>query len=205
MPQVLRPMITVAPATHSFGTVHTERSVHATLFLGNPTPVDAEWSLAHVPAPPPKHRVPSSKTSGTLTTLERSAWQGASDGVITKYSGEQFSKPETGRQIRRTSRGGPLAVQTTAGAVEARHDDEVAPDEALPVVVPKTAAAAAAVLVDDPSVFDFGERGGVAPGVKLPLESSAACLPQDWNRLDVRATLCTRDKEIHTHTHTQYH
>lgn len=40
--------------------------------------------------------------------------------------------------------------------------------------------------VDDPSVFEFGERRGVAAGVKLPLRSSAACLPEDWNRFDVR-------------------
>ncbi|CAN0155425.1 unnamed protein product, partial [Hapterophycus canaliculatus] len=54
--EVLRPMITVAPATHDFGTIHTEREGNATLFLGNPTFADAEWSLAHIPAPPPKKR-----------------------------------------------------------------------------------------------------------------------------------------------------
>lgn len=52
---------------------------------------------------------------------------------------------------------------------------------------PKSAAGKTAIdVADDPSVFVFGHEAGVAPGVKLPLASSAACLPEDWNRLEVR-------------------
>lgn len=48
------------------------------------------------------------------------------------------------------------------------------------------AVTAEAVVVDDATVFRFNEVSGVAPGVKLPLSSSAACLPEDWNRFEVR-------------------
>ncbi|CAN0002931.1 unnamed protein product, partial [Sphacelaria rigidula] len=102
--EVLRPMISISPATHSFGPIHTERKGGATLFLGNPTYVDAEWSLSHIPAPPPKK-----------------------------------SRKDT--------------------------------------------ADAAPGFVDDPTVFFFKETSGTCVGVKLPLSSSAACLPEDWNRL----------------------
>lgn len=40
----------------------------------------------------------------------------------------------------------------------------------------------AVVPVDDPEVFGFQQREGLQPGPSLPLQSSAACLPEDQNR-----------------------
>ena len=43
---VLKPMILVAPAEHRFGAVHVERWKPITLYLSNPTVVDAEWRFS---------------------------------------------------------------------------------------------------------------------------------------------------------------
>lgn len=98
-------MAVLAPPLHDFGPIHTEQSARATLFIGNPTYVDARWTLQHVPGSPSKKR----------------------------------------------------ALHKAAKTVE-----------------------------DDPSVFLFGEMAGTMRGAKLPLASSAACLPEDWNRHEVR-------------------
>lgn len=132
-------MIAVAPATHDFGTVHTELEGNATLFLGNPTFADAEWSLVHMPAPPPKIRPsysPPAVTAGAAATTTVTPVAGGAGG--------------NKRRVRSAGR------------------------------------SPGSLVVDDASVFVFGEKAGVAPGVKLPLKSSAACLPEDWNRLEVR-------------------
>ncbi|KAG5176856.1 hypothetical protein JKP88DRAFT_350967 [Tribonema minus] len=50
---VVRPALTAAPPRHDYGTVHVEAACGATLYLANPTAVDARWSLRHAPAPPP--------------------------------------------------------------------------------------------------------------------------------------------------------
>lgn len=143
-------MITVAPATHDFGTVHTEREGSATLFLGNPTFADAEWSLAHIPAPPPKNR-PSHTHAVVIATAAATTIAPAAE-----IGGLSAAVSAAGRASGKSSR------SRTAGRS------------------PRS------LVVDDPSVFVFGEEAGVAPGVKLPLKSSAACLPEDWNRLEVR-------------------
>jgi len=38
-------------------------------------------------------------------------------------------------------------------------------------------------LKDDPTVFSFSEEQGVQKGPSLPLQSSAAALPEDFNRM----------------------
>ena len=42
-------MLSASPSAHDFGTVHVEERAELTLFLTNPTEVDAEWRLRHVP------------------------------------------------------------------------------------------------------------------------------------------------------------
>lgn len=54
-----------------------------------------------------------------------------------------------------------------------------------------------AIAVDDPSVFIFQDTRGVAPGVKLPLSSAAACLPEDWNRHEVGSWCLERSLPSH--------
>ena len=54
---VLRPILVAAPPTMWFGNVHVERTSSDTLHVANPTRVDAEWKLQHMPVPPPKKRV----------------------------------------------------------------------------------------------------------------------------------------------------
>lgn len=157
-------MITVAPATHTFGKIHTERNGQGTLFLANPTFADAEWSLSHIPEPPPKKRqtyIPG--LAGTGVGVGRAPPAGMSGGVkLAASSGPPGVEGSPGK-LRKGTRGGIVAgVNRSAG---------------------KTADS---LTVDDPSVFVFSETGGVVTGVKLPLKSSAACLPEDWNRLEVR-------------------
>lgn len=174
-------MITVAPATHSFGTVHTERGVNATLFLGNPTFADAEWSLTHVPIPLSKQRLtqkPSNYTHQQGEKVVNRRKRGVNRKGHTDRQGEgrmgvshdvAFSKSGE----REDWRGGVAKEEAEVGAV----------------VIGDCAAVTQSMAIfamDDPSVFEFGEHRGVAAGVKLPLRSSAACLPEDWNRLDVR-------------------
>lgn len=149
-------MITVAPATHSFGTIHTERRGNATLFLGNPTFADAEWSLVHIPTPTPKKRLIHSnnaaKATATGTTPTSNPARAASGAYV---KGRLSGKPGG------TDGSGSRGRSPAAGLFNP-------------------------LVVDDPSVFVFGEEGGVLTGVKLPLKSSAACLPEDWNRFEVR-------------------
>lgn len=178
-------MITVAPPTHTFGTIHTERQGHATLFLGNPTFADAEWSLSHVPAPPPKERASHTYTANNTTGAPASTdartragaakgWPpgasgggGVSDASTAEASGSSLGKlggrrapADPSSSIRGASRG-----RSREGADAGRRFKSL--------------------VVDDPSVFVLGEEAGVIAGVKLPLKSSAACLPEDWNRLEV--------------------
>eukprot|EP00752_Nemacystus_decipiens_P011479 g10191.t1 len=176
--EVLRPMITVAPPNHTFGTIHTERDGHATLFLGNPTFADAEWSLSHVPAPPPKKRV-----SHTYTANNKSTGASASADVVTgtmagKGGTDASTAAGSGSSLgklggRRTPADSSSSVR---GASRGRSRNGAEGGGRLKTLV-----------VDDPSVFVFGEEAGVIAGVKLPLKSSAACLPEDWNRLELKA------------------
>ncbi|CAM9567059.1 unnamed protein product [Ectocarpus sp. 4 AP-2014] len=152
--EVLRPMITVAPATHSFGTIHTERRGNATLYLGNPTFADAEWSLVHIPTPPPKKRLIHNNNATKATaagTTPTSNPARAASGAYAK--GRHPGKPGG------TNGSGSHGRTPAAGLFNP-------------------------LVVDDPSVFVFGEEEGVLTGVKLPLKSSAACLPEDWNRFE---------------------
>lgn len=55
--EILRPMLAATPPVVTFGHVHVEGYARATMHVANPTPVDAEWRLGHLPVPPPKPRV----------------------------------------------------------------------------------------------------------------------------------------------------
>lgn len=170
-------MITVAPPTHTFGTIHTERNGQATLFLANPTFADAEWSLSHIPEPPPKKRQTHSpgmagKGAGVGKTppagLSGGVDVATSSGPLGKLSGRGVALPSSaGGGSQGRSRGGAGGGTAVAGGTRSR------------------GRVVNSLAVDDPSVFVFCEKGGVIAGVKLPLKSSAACLPEDWNRLEV--------------------
>jgi hypothetical protein len=47
---VLRPAVMLSPPLHSFGTVHLDTPASATLYLANPTAVNAHWRVTHTPA-----------------------------------------------------------------------------------------------------------------------------------------------------------
>jgi hypothetical protein len=47
----LRPVVVAAPPLLAFGVVHVEARGASTLYLANPTAVEAEWELRHVPIP----------------------------------------------------------------------------------------------------------------------------------------------------------
>eukprot|EP00903_Cladosiphon_okamuranus_P011029 g10416.t1 len=189
--EVLRPMITVAPPTHTFGTIHTERHGLATLFLGNPTFADAEWSLTHVPVPPPKQRASHNYNRNATTVASSSAAAsdvrkgvGAGKGWPTGTSGRlgAVAGAEAARGALRASPGKPGGRGTPA---ESSPSIRGAPRGRLREGTPSDLGKGfKSLVVDDPSVFVFGENFGVIAGVKLPLKSSAACLPEDWNRLE---------------------
>lgn len=185
--QVLRPMITVAPPTHTFGTIHTERRGHATLFLGNPTFADAEWSLSHVPAPPPKKRASHSHAVNTTTAPPKNDAKtgvGVGKGLPNGVSGgaNATAAPALRTQTEKLGGRGPPAGSPSSARGASRG-----------TLREGTAAGRSfkSLVVDDPSVFVFGEEIGAIAGVKLPLRSSAACLPEDWNRLEVRRVTAT--------------
>ena len=54
---IKKPTILISPAEHRFGAVHVERWRPVTLFISNPTEVDAEWRIQHVPFHRPPKRV----------------------------------------------------------------------------------------------------------------------------------------------------
>lgn len=185
-------MITVAPPTHTFGTIHTERHGSATLFLGNPTFADAEWSLAHVPAPPPKQRASHNYTVNTTTAASSSAASndvrkgvGAGKGWLTGASGgsDAVAVAEAAGGACRASLGKPGGRGTPAESSPSVRG--ALPRERLREGTTDSGRGLKYLVVDDPSVFVFGEEVGVIAGVKLPLKSAAACLPEDWNRLEV--------------------
>lgn len=167
-------MITVAPATHTFGTIHTERNGQGTLFLANPTFADAEWLLSHIPEPPPKKRQTHSPgLAAGGAGVGRAPPAGLSGGEnVAAHSGRSG-----GGGSRQKSREGASGGIVAGGS----H---------------RKGRLAFSLAVDDPSVFVFGEMGGVIAGVKLPLKSSAACLPEDWNRLEVRVSSDARDLHV---------
>lgn len=233
-------MISISPATYSFGPIHTEREASATLFLGNPTYVDAEWSLSHIPAPPPKYRrsfsraatstaagrssrgcsqqddrssIPCGSGNGSTEAIDinihlGSGYANGSDVGVTASSGS-FSRgdpanvgidhgaalvasPLANGEVRGEGRG-------QAGSSNTRGSNTSGGGGRLPqqrkTRKPRQGTADAAPgYVDDPTVFFFKETSGTSVGVKLPLSSSAACLPEDWNRLEVKRRyklLCT--------------
>ena len=53
---VLRPTVNVFPSTHDFGLLRAGHAKPLTLYVGNPTKVDAEWDLQHVPSQEPGDR-----------------------------------------------------------------------------------------------------------------------------------------------------
>ena len=55
--EALRPLLVATPVEYNFGTVHVEHNVGSTIVLGNPTEVEAEWTLSHVHVPPPKSKI----------------------------------------------------------------------------------------------------------------------------------------------------
>merc|ERR1711871_244000 len=63
---VLRPVILVAPAEHRFGAVHVERLQEITFYLSNPSEVDAEWRIQHIPYVKPPKRVGTSPPKSTM-------------------------------------------------------------------------------------------------------------------------------------------
>ncbi len=48
--EIIYPLLVASPAEHNFGTIHVDRSVAIPIYLANPTVVDADWKLVHVPA-----------------------------------------------------------------------------------------------------------------------------------------------------------
>lgn len=187
-------MIIVAPATHSFGTVHTERGVNATLFLGNPTFADAEWSLVHVPIPRSKQRLSQNPYNHTHQQVEK---------VVNCRKRDVNRKGHTDRQEKGTTGVSHDVVAFSKSGERGGWRGGVAREKAEvgAVVIGDYAAATPSMTifaVDDPSVFEFGEHRGVAAGVKLPLRLSAACLPEDWNRFDVsgQTFILQRKEEI---------
>ena len=67
---VLKPMILVAPAEHRFGAVHVERWKPITLYLSNPTVVDAEWRIQHIPFHRPPKRVGGDAPSNEMMPMD---------------------------------------------------------------------------------------------------------------------------------------
>ena len=63
---VLRPVILVAPAEHRYGAVHVERWLGSTFYLSNPSEVDAEWRIQHIPYVRPPKRVGTSPPSSSM-------------------------------------------------------------------------------------------------------------------------------------------
>lgn len=176
-------MITVAPPTHTFGTIHTERHGNATLFLANPTFADAEWSLSHIPAPPPKVRAShtyTASTPGAPASTDVRTRLGSSKGGPPGASGDASTAAASGSSLgklrgRKTPADSSSSVRVVSRGKSGEEGDAGRRFKSL--------------VVDDPSVFVFGEEAGVITGVKLPLKSSAACLPEDWNRLEVRCVV----------------
>lgn len=168
-------MITVAPATHTFGTVHTERNGQGTLFLANPTFADAEWSLSHIPEPPSKKRQTHSPgLAGRGAGVGRAPSPAGLPGGVNAapaFSGQSGGRGGGSRRRSRDRAGGGVVAQKGES-----HNNNSS----------RSGKLTNSLTVDDPSVFVFSEKGGVIAGVKLPLKSSAACLPEDWNRLEVR-------------------
>ena len=67
---ILKPMILVAPAEHRFGAVHVERWKPITLYLSNPTAVDAEWRIQHIPFHRPPKRVGGDAPSNEMMPMD---------------------------------------------------------------------------------------------------------------------------------------
>ena len=63
-------MILVAPAEHRFGAVHVERWKPITLYLSNPTAVDAEWRIQHIPFHRPPKRVGGDAPSNEMMPMD---------------------------------------------------------------------------------------------------------------------------------------
>ena len=63
---VLRPVILVAPAEHRYGAVHVERWQGSTFYLSNPSEVDAEWRIQHIPYVRPPKRVGTSPPKASM-------------------------------------------------------------------------------------------------------------------------------------------
>ncbi|CAM9402124.1 unnamed protein product [Chrysoparadoxa australica] len=63
---LLRPTVGLSPPMHNFGITHVERTATATLYLTNPTEVDARWSIHFVPTPPPKRPLPLDSVDGRV-------------------------------------------------------------------------------------------------------------------------------------------
>lgn len=209
--QVLRPIVVVAPVTHSFGTIHTQRRGNATLYVGNPTYVDAEWTLSHIPVPPPKHRLfernqaskaaaSSAASAAAVATSRRLTGQhnceyldgkGTAGGRGSPPGGSAgvSSSPPCSRETNGRRASG-VASQGGSDGLRGGRSRKFAPTASPASAVAAAEAGAPSSVppffVDDPSVFVFNEEIGVARGVKLPLSASASCLPEDWNRLEVR-------------------
>lgn len=156
-------MISVAPATHSFSFIHIESVGWATFYLGNPTFVDAIWSLSHIVALPQKER-PS-------LTLDLQAPYTPAVG----RDGECVF-PLMGKVVHDIGREGNTVCCQSLAHEKGRFTRSS---------VSKCDTSCLKDYVDDPSVFIFEETSGAIPGVKLPLSSAGVCLPEDQNRLEV--------------------
>ena len=67
---IAKPMILVSPSEHRFGAVHVERWKPVSLFLSNPTEVDAEWRIQHIPFRRPPKRVGGEPPSNEMMPMD---------------------------------------------------------------------------------------------------------------------------------------
>jgi hypothetical protein len=112
--QVLRPTVTVLPGGHDFGVVHCESTKSVVLHIGNPTPVDAKWTIQHVPGVS-KHENPDVFKFGTVAGILAGPTMPVDSGVVS-------SNPPTAIMLRKNM---PLAIKVTfqpetAGKCQAR-------------------------------------------------------------------------------------
>jgi hypothetical protein len=186
--------LAVACACVSFGTVHVESSCTITLFLSNPTVVDAVRTQHH-------HHPPSTTTIIiTITSVTPGrpplplTWPfprlpcvgmvvgacsgGAPPAVVghRALAGPQPHPPKRSvSQKGQTSR--CILIALVAGRVT--RCPVMRPALALTPISPRAMCLSAA---DDAKCFVFSCVSGCQRGPSLPLKSSAACIPEDFNR-----------------------
>lgn len=133
----LRPMVAVSRALHNFGHCHTESTKDFEVFLANPTEVDAEWKVEHVPAPPPKPRVTidvSSLGLDGIKGIDVAALSGAApEGPATIAEEDDPSVFEFSLSSGVLT--GPTAPLQVAETLDLRNADESGRTSLLPIKV----------------------------------------------------------------------